>query len=351
MRVYYKPGSVPSGVQKALQQQEQQTAALKLVKGNLSLADIKDSPQARRFAVTQVDRGGQALVNYASPNRAQKFANLQGTSVDPTNINQVIARGSTPSTTNGTIAYTSTTTSITMTWTGLVIYRADGSTTTIPNGSTVFTTDSNGNPIASSTMYWFAPYWSEANSAVQWAGGAFISASQSLANGQLMNAQFNVPLSAGSFSVTTPASGSGTGHAGGGLNGCLHASQFVLTDTGMKESSDLTTDDSLWAPGEWQPIQTIEKEECGDWVRITFSDGEQVEVTETQPFYLGTGDAIQAAKLESGDVLMGDNGELKVVSRTGFKEDSFKVIVTIKSPHVFYLYKNGPLVHNGTEKP
>src|SRR5271165_6449854 len=54
--------------------------------------------------------------------------------VDPTKSG-VLMKGSVPPTWSGAFTYVSTTSSITFSWSGLSIYRADGTTNAIPNGS------------------------------------------------------------------------------------------------------------------------------------------------------------------------------------------------------------------------
>lgn len=343
MRVFYRENHVPRNVHKALSQMEEHDRILRLARQHLTLADIKDDPRSRRFAVSRIDPSRLAMPNFASPNPRQKFFNVQGTFVDPTNINQIPGKGSTPSSNNGTLSYTSTTTSITWTWTGIVIYRADGSTTSISNGSKAFTGLTAGTP------YWFYPYVMETDLSVNFAGGA--NTAQSLAQGQVMNAQYNIPLSAGSMKVTTPASGTGGGSGGGGGNGCLHPSQKVWTGRGMVEADDLVKGDILFTPSGWQAIETLETEDCDDWIEVRLGDGALAWVTLSQPFYrLGTAVA-PASELAPGDVLMAQYGEQTVESMRGFEEESFKVIIGLPEPHLFYLYEGGPLIHNGTVKP
>jgi hypothetical protein len=59
---------------------------------------------------------------------------LTGGKVDPAKSG-VLMKGSVPPTWSGAFTYVSTTATITWSWTGLTIARADGSTTAIPNGS------------------------------------------------------------------------------------------------------------------------------------------------------------------------------------------------------------------------
>lgn len=343
MKAYYQGKSIPDAIKQELSGRAQQAHLVSSVRGKLTLADIADDPQSRRFAVSKVDQSRMGVVNYATPNQGQKFPNLQGTTIDPTNIVALPARGSTPSTINGTIAFTSTTTSITWTWTSLQILRADGSVTNIPNGNITFSS------LSANTPYWFYPYWSEASQTVNWAGNANTSAS--LTASQTMNLQYNVPLSAGGIKVTTPSSGSGGGSGGGGGNGCLYPSQLVLTKYGEKEAVDLKAGDEVMTPSGWSPILDVKHEDCSQWVMIQLDDGRELLVTPSQPLYFSLTEHVEAERVDTGDSLMAQYGLVRVVDADVFEEEAFKVVITISEPHVFYMYEGGPLAHNGAVKP
>lgn len=343
MKAYYQGKIVPDAIKQELARRAENGRLVQSLRGQLTLGDIADDPRSRRFAVSQVDQSRMSLVNFAAPNRAQKFPNLQGTTIDPTNIVALPARGSTPSTINGTIAFTSTTTSITWTWTSLQILRADGSVTNISNGNITFSS------LTANTPYWFYPYWSEATQSVNWAGGANTAAS--LSASQTMNLQYNVPLSAGGIKVTTPSAGSGGGSGGGGGNGCLYPSQLVWTRDGEKEAVDLGVGDEVMTPSGWSPILEVKHETCSDWVRIQLDDDRDLMVTPSQPLYFSLTQHVEAERVDTGDSLMAQYGMLRVVDWDEFQEEAFKVVITISEPHVFYMYEGGPLAHNGTVKP
>lgn len=343
MKIYHHGGKPPKHIEAALQAHQHSESILKAIRGRISLKDVKDDPASRRFAVSQIDQSRFPFINYATPHRAMKFPNLQGTSIDPTSSQMLLARGSTPNAISGTIAFASTTTTIIWTWTSLVIYRADGSTTAIPNGTITFSS------LTANTPYWFNPYWSEATSAVLWAGGA--NTASSFISAQTMNLQSNVPLSAGSIKVTTPASGSGGGSGGGGSNGCLHPSQKVWTSKGEKDASDLVVGDLLCTPTGWAPILTLAQEDCGEWRKVTFRGGREAWVTPSQPFYLEAEQAIRADLLDAGEAVMAQYEKLGVIVNERFFEGAFKVIIGIQAPHLFYLWEGGPTLHNGIQKP
>ncbi len=91
---------------------------------------------------------------------------LTSNQIDPTKSG-VLMRGSVPPTWSGAFTYVSTTSSLTWSWSGLSIYRADGTTTAIPNGSVAVT------GLTAATTYYFYPYWDETAGALAWvAAGA-----------------------------------------------------------------------------------------------------------------------------------------------------------------------------------
>ena len=79
---------------------------------------------------------------------------LTAGNIDPTKSG-VLMKGSVPPTWSGAFTYASTTSSLAWSWTGLSIYRADGTTTAIPNGSGTVT------GLAAGTTYYFYPYWDD----------------------------------------------------------------------------------------------------------------------------------------------------------------------------------------------
>src|ERR1700683_5677 len=91
-------------------------------------------------------------------------AALTTNKIDPTKSG-VLMKGSVPPTWSGAFPSVSTTSSITWSWSGLTIFRADGSTTTIPNGSLAVT------GLAAATTYNFYPYWDDTLLAIGWGCG------------------------------------------------------------------------------------------------------------------------------------------------------------------------------------
>ena len=149
--------------------------------------------------------------------------------VDPAKSG-VLMKGSVPPTWSGAFTYVSTTTTITWSWTGLTISRADGTTTAIPNGSLAIS------GLTAATTYYFYPYYDDAALAIGWvAGGASSAGSPANAFTAKTNAaaqqqalQSRIPLSQGAVVAATTSSGTGGG-SGGGSGSCVRAGTMVLT--------------------------------------------------------------------------------------------------------------------------
>lgn len=153
------------------------------------------------YWVTSVDSQGQE----STPSAAQSGAVIG-------NI------GSTPYSNTGTFSYTSDTSSITWTWTGLMIFRADGTSTSVPDGSQAIT------GLTASTTYDFLPYWDDAAQAIAWvSGGAGTPSFAFTAPTQAQIAQQNyrtrIPLANTAMNASTTSSGTGGGSGGGGGGG------------------------------------------------------------------------------------------------------------------------------------
>jgi hypothetical protein len=135
---------------------------------------------------------------------------LTANQIDPTKTG-FLTRGSVFTSISGPFSYTATTSSITWTWTSLVIYRADGTTTAIANGSQAFTGLSSG------TTYYFYPTYTEATGVITWVGGASTSTSVTSAQTQVL--QGTIPMSLAVVTGATTSSGSGGGSGGGAGGG------------------------------------------------------------------------------------------------------------------------------------
>jgi hypothetical protein len=140
------------------------------------------------------------------------------------NHNVDLSNLSLPSRGNNTVClvdqfnYATTTTTITLSWTGMKIYRADGSIETLPDGSQTVT------GLTANTSYYFYPYWDEVNQVVGFVSGsgsgspgiAFLAAQRTnYILQQQMLSNLTALSQGGPMLVATPASGTTSGLAGG----------------------------------------------------------------------------------------------------------------------------------------
>jgi hypothetical protein len=287
--------------------------------------------------------------------------------IDPSKSG-VLMKGSVPPTWSGAFTYVSTTSSLTWTWTGLTIYRADGSTTSISNGSVIVT------GLTAGTTYYFYPYWDDAASAIGWvAGGAGSPANAQAAKtnfaAQQQSLQGRVPLSQGAIVAATTTSGVGGG-SGGGSGSCLRGGTVVLTkERGTVEIETCKVGEHLRCPspagGEtWTRIQRLEVRDADTFIRLHFSNAESLDVTPHHIFTLADGSPMRAERLCMCDVLAGRFGRLtlkkiEVIVEDGKQEGlpgprrgepGRKVTVSCEPTHQFFAGRHAAaiLTHNYT---
>src|SRR6185437_7671812 len=209
--------------------------------------------------------------------------------IDPTKTG-VLMKGSVPPTWSGAFTYSSNTSSITWSWAGLSIMRADGTTTAVANGSAPVS------GLAAGATYYFYPYWDETLKAIAWVpGGTGSPASAQIAktNGaaQQQALQGRIPLSQGAMLAATTTTGTGGG-SGGGSGSCLRSGTMVLTqERGTAGIETCTAGEHLRCPsptgGEgWTEIERIEMREAQTFVRLHFSNEEWLDVTPHHIFTL-----------------------------------------------------------------
>ena len=226
----------------------------------------------------------------------------------------VLMRGSVPPTWSGGLTYVSTTSSITWSWTGLSIFRADGTTTAIANGFVIVT------GLTAGTTYYFYPYWDETASAIAWVAGGAGSPSNAQAAktnsaAQQQALQGRIPLSQGAVVAATTTSGTGGG-SGGGSGSCLRAESVVLTkERGTVPIDSCQVGEHLRCPshsgGEtWTRIVRIEVRDADTFIRLHFSNAESLDVTPHHIFTLADGSPMRAERLCLSDILVGRFGRL-----------------------------------------
>jgi hypothetical protein len=278
---------------------------------------------------------------------------LTSGNIDPTKSG-VLMKGSVPPTWSGAFTYTSTTSSLTWTWSGLSIFRADGTTTAIPNGSVAVT------GLAAATTYYFYPYWDDVASALAWVGGG----SGAPANAQVAKTnlaaqqqalQGRVPLSQGAMVAATTSSGTGGG-SGGGSGSCVRAGSVVLTkERGTVAIETCTVGEHLRCPtgagGEtWTRLQRLEVRDADTFIRLHFSNAESLDVTPHHIFTLADGSPMRAERLCLSDIFTGRFGRVMLKRIEAIVEDGQKVTVSCEPQHQFFAGRHAATIvtHNYT---
>ena len=273
--------------------------------------------------------------------------------IDPTKSG-VLMKGSVPPTWSGSFNYVCTTSSITWSWSGLTIYRADGTTTSVPNGSVAIT------GLAAATTYYFYPYWDEASSAVEWVTngtGSPAAAQTGKTNvaAQRQALQGRVPMSQGAVVAATTSSGTGGG-SGGGSGNCLRSGSIVLTkERGTVPIETCKVGEHLSCPsptaGEtWTRIVRLEVRGADTFIRLHFSNEESLDVTPHHIFTLADGSPMRAERLCLSDMFIGRFGRITLRKIEGVIEEGQKVTVTCEPAHQFFAGRHTAtvLTHNYT---
>ncbi len=279
-------------------------------------------------AYTRQDGTTNALATVTLTNFRAEFA------IDPA-TSQVIARGSvTPSVPDNSFSYTSTTTTINITWPNITIYRADGTSITISSGSQNITT------LTAATTYKVYPYAvdngtsSGTMSFVLGGSGAPTACFAAAGNAQAaatMSARGNIPLNG--FQVATPAAGSGGGGGGGSV--CYHEANMMLTERGWVKAGELTEDDSLPSPTGWQKIKWLRREPAFTWIEVACGHIIDYVVPE-HVFYKVTGEPITAGQLRLGDLLKAAGNHVEITGLRLRKEWGDKIMTELEDPHLYY---------------
>lgn len=263
-------------------------------------------------------------------------------------IYDVATLGSIPPTIpNVSFTYTSTTTSITVSWAAMTIYRANGTTISISAGSQAIT------GLTSNTNYKIYPYAVDTGgttATISFATGVTGSSGSpavcyptagSAEAAAVMYQRGNIPLY--TISATTPSAGTGGG--GGGGYGCLHPSTIIETARGWIRAGDLRIDDLVDSPSGFVGLSRLERRDTGDWIKIRTQSG-YVTVTPDHRLHLMTGAEIRAHDLRLGHWLQGKEGPQRVISLELIEEVEGLVQLELEEPHLYYLGTAGLLCHN-----
>jgi hypothetical protein len=278
---------------------------------------------------------------------------LTAGNVDPSKSG-VLMKGSVPPTWSGAFTYVSTASTLTWSWSGLSVFRADGTTTTIPDGSVAI------GGLTAGTSYYFYPYWAEASGAIEWVGDAsgspgYAQPAKTNFAAQQQALQGRVPLSQGAMVAATTTSGTGGG-SGGGSGSCLRSGTMVLTrERGTVAIQTCVPGEHLRCPavagGEaWTRIVRLETRDADTFIRLHFSNAETLDVTPHHIFTLADGSPMRAERLCLCDVLVGRFGRVTLKKIEALVEPAKKVIVSCEPSHEFFAGCHGAsiLTHNYT---
>ncbi len=280
-------------------------------------------------------------------------AALTSNQIDPTKSG-VLMRGSVPPTWSGSFTYASTSSSISWSWSGLSILRADGTATAVANSSLAIS------GLSAATTYFFYPFWDETASTLKWVAGNAGSPANALtaktnAAAQQQSLQGLIPLSQGAMVAATTSSGTGGG-SGGGSGSCLRAGMIVLTkERGTVEIESCKVGELLRCPagagGEsWTRIVRLEVRDADIFIRLHFSNAETLDVTPHHIFTLADGSPMRAERLCLSDILVGRFGRLTLRRIEAIAEMSHKVTISCEPNHEFFAghHAASVLTHNYT---
>jgi hypothetical protein len=278
---------------------------------------------------------------------------LTAGNVDPSKSG-VLMKGSVPPTWSGVFTYVSSASTLTWSWTGLNVFRADGTTTAVPDGSVAV------GGLTSGTSYYFYPYWDEASGTIAWIGGAsgspgYAQTAKTNAAAQQQGLQGRVPLSQGAMVAATTTSGTGGG-SGGGSGSCLRSGTMVLTrERGTAAIETCSPGEHLRCPaaagGEaWTRIVRLETRDADIFIRLYFSNAETLDVTPHHIFTLADGSPMRAERLCLCDVLVGRFGRVTLKKIEAVTERAQKVTVSCEPSHEFFAGRHAAsiLTHNYT---
>jgi hypothetical protein len=274
--------------------------------------------------------------------------------VDPSS-GLVLALGSTPNTVPDTaFTYTSTTTSVTISWTAITIYRADGTTATVTAGSQVVT------GLSATNTYWSYAYavdngtatltcvFATGTSGMTGSPAICLLSSATLAQqgaaAANMYNQANIPLY--KVVTVTPSSGSGGGSGGGG-GFCPHPDQWIDTPRGRVRADELVAGDEVSTPTGSARIRRLSRPWVFRWLSFGFGHHlDPVTVTPEHWFVRPDGELVAAGDVRLGDILMGAKCNVEVRSMLLNDTPARAVGLELESPHLYWLTEGGPLSHN-----
>ena len=249
--------------------------------------------------------------------------------------------------------YTSTSSSVTISWGAMTIYRADGTTGAISSGNQTVT------GLSASTTYETYAYavdngtgtlsmsfvtgtsGTAGSPAICLASTATLAQLATLAAGAYQQA--NIPLY--KITTVTPASGSGGGSGGGG-GGCLHPDQWIDTPTGKRRAGALKVGDKVLTVDGDVAISKLTRPSKHEWISFGFDNGERATVTLGHWFVRPDGELVAAANVRVGEILGGAERNVEVLSMRLMRTEAACVSLELPDPHLYLITKAGPLSHN-----
>ena len=260
--------------------------------------------------------------------------------------------GSVPPSLTSSFTYTSTTTSITWSWSSFTILRADGTTTSVPDGSQGCT------GLTSSTPYYFYPYYDEITQALLFAGGgrgtpAIAYLGQSLIASQVPQESNHIALASGSMMASTTSSGGGSG-GGGGSTVCVRETMLVESKTrGYIPVGTVEVGEEINDINGWQEVKKKLILSWSTWIRVTVSSGEVVDIVPTHKVETYEHGITAAQDLTLNHRLFGREGLLLISKLEVVDEKSAKVMLLVEPDHTFLCgaYKPDISIHNNIPVP
>ena len=242
-------------------------------------------------------------------------------------------------TTASLFSYTSTTTTVDITWPTFTVSYPDGTSASVTGNSKSIT------GLTSNTTYYFYAYLASGSTTVSFVsvfGGQgtpaiLYATTQSPLAAQNMNLQSRTALSNGGLVTTTPVSGSGGGSSGGGSGLCVRSTMMVqCKDLGEVRIADCKVGDFILSRNGWTEITQMQILPQETFVRLE-TDYDNLEITATHCITTAEEESKPAAKLTLSDFLIRRYGytalnAIKVVH----VENGIKVKLTCEPEHTFY---------------
>jgi hypothetical protein len=296
--------------------------------------------------------------------------------VDPAKSG-VLMKGSVPPTWSGAFTYVSTTATITWSWTGLTIARADGSTTAIPNGSLAIS------GLTAATTYYFYPYYDDAALAIGWVAGGASSAVRLRMRSprkrtpsrnskrcdrasRFRKAQSSRPpqapapaavQAAAAEAVCARAQSCSRKSATVAIETCavgehLRCPSILRADatTAATSASSIAVAAMGGTAEGWTRIIRHEVRDADTFIRLYFSNAETLDVTPHHIFTLADGSPMRAERLCLSDILVGRFGRLTLLRIETIIEAGQKVTISCAPYQQFFAghHAASVLTHNYT---